>query len=946
MSDSVVAALRTFLPSVRSMTALGLLELRPSECTPARIEAALARQLDRISAHAQGHTPEADDLALALHTAAAQLHDPEIRALIVRDAIDQDSSFSSPFNEANPADFHADHDSHEPPPFPQPPHFDSRVVRTSTSPEPSSLSTQPAAVEAFPQPELFESQPAPKRSRRPLIAGLVILAFLLSLGLGIIALTSSVLKPSTPVASAPTPSAPTPAPKAVGDQVAAPPRPRPVVVPPPPTRSDYTDAPTVISELRASAALARTDPAAGAQRLLRPMTILGDWWARYETPQRRAADDAIVECLYILGSASQGGDIVLGKLRELAVLPPAASGPLSKDRIWPAAWATGLLTRTVNERELPRSIAAGVDALLNDAIGAGRASGALSFEAGALSALQRMPLLMVAPPATHEDGTQSTAPRTSVEAVKRWTDVIALVSGDPVAAERSYTDALEEILTLPIDPEADLAVYEAVEVLATRVRWRDGGPARPRLLAWFDDERLSVSDLRTLTSVLATKSNAEGVDASMILSITATADDRARLRGQYAKTWGLAGTLGGDHAAAQWRSAATNLLSAPAAERDDVARVLAFLETARMNEAARKLWLGDAVDGAKLIDQTRSIIEGLRAINPAAAAPGAGTIGAGSGKVPGTTASGSSGSLPDYGSWAANFVRAERSIPLRLQRLQEALALPRPVSRTDAEILVETALLGSPVQVRDAAQRAVTRLADEPAIVRACLDLLPSAPRIRSVGLMLDSVCKGGTPRPGDPDWEVVTRRSLVERLLTLLAAQSVESIVDRASGHIADSYFAMSGAQPLLGKESDAERLLRAVSTLHSNWRLEADRQPIAMRAPLALPAIDAKRASRREIAVGPVQQFAGEQVSLAELLGYLICAERPSMADRVGIVLRDLSHHRRQSDDVFQQMLMTERAMTRLWLARLNIPDPLMSAADSGAASPAPAPAHGGGS
>ena len=55
-----------------------LLALDPARCDRADVLAALDRQLARIAAHAQGQTPSADEVRVALHAAAAQLLDPEV----------------------------------------------------------------------------------------------------------------------------------------------------------------------------------------------------------------------------------------------------------------------------------------------------------------------------------------------------------------------------------------------------------------------------------------------------------------------------------------------------------------------------------------------------------------------------------------------------------------------------------------------------------------------------------------------------------------------------------------------------------------------------------------------------------------------------------------------------------------------------------------------------
>jgi len=66
-----------------SMGPVGLLGLTPETCDDDRIVAALEQQLDRVAQHPEADTPEADEVRLALHSAAAQLLDTNVRRHIM-----------------------------------------------------------------------------------------------------------------------------------------------------------------------------------------------------------------------------------------------------------------------------------------------------------------------------------------------------------------------------------------------------------------------------------------------------------------------------------------------------------------------------------------------------------------------------------------------------------------------------------------------------------------------------------------------------------------------------------------------------------------------------------------------------------------------------------------------------------------------------------------------
>ena len=87
---SRIDAIERFLaltPTERSP--LALLNITAQQCDGESIQAALQRRLDRIDRHSEGSTPEADSVRMALHAAAAQLHDPSVRSKILGEPDDE-----------------------------------------------------------------------------------------------------------------------------------------------------------------------------------------------------------------------------------------------------------------------------------------------------------------------------------------------------------------------------------------------------------------------------------------------------------------------------------------------------------------------------------------------------------------------------------------------------------------------------------------------------------------------------------------------------------------------------------------------------------------------------------------------------------------------------------------------------------------------------------------
>ncbi len=916
-----------FLDVSADADALDLLGLQPVECTSSRVEAALQRQLDRVSTHPESDTPEADEVRLALHAAAAQLLDSEVRRTIIERHASA-AAFSSRSDGARQSNVES-LSSIESDPLRQLPLDHVPMGARSASPHH--------------REDAVDRDPNAAVKRLLLICGVA--GFLL-VG-GVVALILLTPGSSSPSAAAPgsestvatgTVSAPsgsagngpgalsTHAPatsrspgSGVSEESAKPAAASKPVL----SRTEFADAGMIIRDLRGAAARAKSDPATGLAAFSKAVAVLADWWPRFDVGQRRAADDAVLEFLFVLSDKPEF-EAALAELSRRAKLPPVEAGQLSADAVWPGAWSVGTLTRLSAERGLPRPLAAGVAQALNDSMGAGRSVGILSFEGGAQAALRRMPLRLVAPRSPVQTAADSNAPRVSAEAMKRWSDAIVAVASEADEQERLLVDGLEQILLNGTEPDADQAAFEAVEILATRIKWRAAGAARDRLLEWFNDPRISSADLRVLTGVLAGKSSAEGVDATMQLSVTATPDDRAQLRTQYARVWGLVKTEQRDKAFEQWRSIARGGYFAPASN-DELGEVARVVVAVRINQAARRIWLGDPSSATRILDDVERIPAAIRAIGSGAGTPhimlpqpAATPPPPRGGKLANQSAPAQA--TPGEGPWGEQYLKAERNIPVRMQRLIEAEALQPPLTRLDASVLAEAACFGSPGQVRLAAQRVVMKFADDPAIVQAMLDELPVAPKVQSVADTMARVSKAVLPKVGDPDWELATRRALVDRLLGLLAGQGPQAGIDQASSMIAESYLSMSGADSGPPEENAAERCVRGAGQLYKLWRMEAERLPPPDQAPASLDQIERRRRSRQQIASGPLQAFAGEQVSIAEMFGYIVCAERPAQASRAVAIIADMAKLRREAPHIFAQMTVTEQAIARLWLLRFG--------------------------
>lgn len=949
MSRGAITRLLNVAPDAGPLALLGL---SPREATPARIERALAARLAQVDEHPEGFTPDGDEVRLALHTAAAQLLDPSAgRALLASQIAPSHESESTERAPARPVAAPMARAPLEP--------LDLSVPASTLPPAlPEIPRPQPAPVRAFePRGVEWASTESERRSLAlPIglaIGGVVILGGSLAL----IALTmraggpTPVVTPAAPAAPASAASAPSalvdPAPPSTSQPAS--------VATTPLVRTPFVEASAAIRTLRQTGQQFRADAPAEARSLAAAVAPMADWWTEYDLSQRRAGIDAAVECVFALAADRAATAAALADIASWAA-PLAVATPLARDpstdttldqaqivapgsapRARPApidptlmnraVFAAGLLARLSGEPDLPRAGASAVrDAIDQARVNAviGQVSG---FDEGARRALRALPTRL--PP-----GASVTDPigraKTSVAG---YMTLARAIERSDAGAESAALDAIETLLIESDEPTQNAGVHAALSELILACKWRADGPGRVRLLGWFRDTRVSLADLSVVTAVLAHRSSAEGIEPGMVVSITTGEDDRVRVRGEIARAWNLSD-------AESVRDAQRDLLlqvaAATSAGADGAAPIEHLARAAvasRLREAARLLWGGDADGARQILSTAQKRVDGIlrtsTAPSASGAAPASGSTSAASGKLAGGGSGGSDPKSGDGSSWAESFLKAQRSIPLRLERLEALGDLGRPIGRGDAAVLVEAALLGAPSRVRAAAQQWVIRFADDPAITEALLEQLPDAPRTTPVGEMIAAVAGPAVPRVQHPNWEFIARRELVARLLSQLSSGNTDGAIDDLAGILAESYTppeqpAGDAADPGAEQapaEDIADRLLTGARDQFDQLSRVARALPPPADEDLSPVQCERRRAARVAVADGPIQMFAAEQLSAAELLACVVAAERPGTGPAVRSVLAEMVARRRAARHAFEQIAAGEAAMLRLWLIRQGL-------------------------
>jgi hypothetical protein len=969
-----------------------LLGVSPLACSDELVLSALDRQVERIAHHPQCDTPEADEVRLALHAAAAQLLDPAVRTHLIarwtnRGTADVGPSGPSAAAEAAPALSPAPHrpsahkllehdailtlglfggwnqrslrrllsiahargfsnaqvattlrslastrrpaaqtDPGASPRFASPPLTATsaaapspvqQTVRQPAAPpasrHPASQSTQaPAVSKSAPESPpvqddayLEQTDPLPGLLLRAGIFTLVA-AVALAIMAGLVLLITAQTRPPTTIAqSKPDPAIVEPA----VEEPQEPAEPEPQIAKAPAVRRP--DIRTLAQEIAASTEAIDLNPAEAGARLSLAVDVLAANWHKLPGDRLIACHDGLVEFLY---RASGRQELTRTALEAIArgstVLTQGRA--LTPDEVLPAVWSPGMLSRLMREKDLPLPARLAIESDLASFFGAAAPPTERSFEAGALAALLKLPQRLIHTPvveaAAAEAPSEQPAQHIVAEAWDRWVAAVdAFSAGDAALRSRLLISGLETVLIRGPEPNENRAAGEVITDLVVRIPWREGDDSRRWLLRAFSDRLITNADLHAVTSALATRSGAEGIDLTMVLSTSAADRVRADLRERYASVWSIGDTISREETTLAWVQQARVLLDeqfSASTEAEVLARAALL---ARLNEAAHWQWRGQQ-------EHASAIIRDLPLFTDQAL------------RLP--TSTPHEGSIMRNSAWAEQYLAARQSIRARRDLLENLNAMQGWLGDVDAAVLVQEAVSGSPPEIRQQALATVRRFARSPAVIKALLDRLPKVPRLQSNSQMVEAVAGKHLPRIREEAWPVEARRALVERLMEELSARGPMARVDRAADLLARSYDAMNRVVPASGAVTPGHataQLQSTASQLWSSWRSAAEPLVPSVSPPLALSHIDRRRAGRLVHAQGPVQTFAAEQVSICELMAYIVTCERPGRIEDIRAALGEMADSRRSAAHIFDQLVAVERAVVRLWLIRMVEEEPI---------------------
>ncbi len=923
---------------------LGLGADQPTD--EAAIRAALTKRLAQVDAHAQARTPDADQVRMALHAAAAVLSDALLRDAVAHRSVEQALPRETPT---------------PPTATVSPPPSAPAAQRTPASPEPAPTSRHVALtpLEAaivgvlagsggwtsrsqqqlgalalqwgLTAEELIErvralaarwavtqeatgqedtvDEDAPLLPRRRWGARLaVLLALVVGVFAVVLSLTAVLTQPGRgrPRPTLDFPDAPRAAPTSQDPQRAADagdePSPTPPAAPTERTPAELALEAKRIGREIIAAGGSLAEPTRG--RLEAWIRDAGGRWTTLGTRDLESVNAAGIEALQAAGDVEAAARSTAQLLVEAVVAEEERS--LDPVTLTQRSYIGGLLAAVASDQRTSRALRLAVQ----EAVGAWPVLPAdqftpqpqqRAFAQGALAALRYdLPRLAEAR-TTDQDATGSwTAWRAGIAASHRLLD--ASPEGDYLAA----TELL--LLHAPESLDQTDAFTGLLRRFINMIDFADP-QAQGAVVQWLLDPRIRTRDLHTVTSAIVKLELAAGLDDGHILAADAPPHERTRLTRRWSQ-----GALAEGQGAADSTAAAGSTFSIDADERAEWLR-------------RTDLELSQPIEGISAVNTLRRAVRYAR-LRAAAAQIARGELEAARDRLlhiridfavqppPKEPPARSDGELT--AALAMPGLTDARKIDL-IRSFAERQPIIGPA---DARTLATLALAESSLPIRDTAQERIRwDYGDSPHLVLALLDLTAGTRVIRTTGLAetVERITGQRLPEPQDADFLPALRLALTNHLLELRESAYAGHAVDELAHHLAAAYQAASGGNGNVeAPEIEAQRLL-------DEWRRLGERRGATLPGDVDSSASSRRLAASLSLASGPLQRFVALQRALLEEMAAVVLAEAPAGREAI-LTLLDATHRRLlEAQGALGQMEVLERAMLEVMRQRFLAATPL---------------------
>lgn len=418
---------------------------------------------------------------------------------------------------------------------------------------------------------------------------------------------------------------------------------------------------------------------------------------------------------------------------------------------------------------------------------------------------------------------------------------------------------------------------ECTKQIVQELEWREGSAARSWMMGLVVDPKVRSDRLAILTQAMVVHSSAKGLEVGMVVGKDDSMAEREAYLGKLRQRWatdrgasdGVRGQL------VERIELLMRMTQSPTRPSQALSR---GVELARVNSACLAYQRNDEASVIGMIQLFDTPMN--------------------SGQV--------SGKALDLSSSAGDELWATKA--RNLDDADELFAHLRAMDQFDvvgpksAHALVYLAMQAPNLQVRAGAERAMMVRRDEVAILIA-LDRIAGAKRTTR---RMAELIHGYIEFDGDLGDAAASRRALLERLVLagMLDGGSSTGIVDGYWRSMEESYRLRTRSGGDEGAKGYFNEQVLGLMT-------DGGEVPGQTRAGLLI---------RLRQARGPIQEFVAYQAAALELLATDVASRHPGLGARVDRVMNENSDKMKQTVDAVVQIMLNERAMAELWMLVLE--------------------------
>lgn len=610
-------------------------------------------------------------------------------------------------------------------------------------------------------------------------------------------------------------------------------------------------------------------------------------WMVFDSAGRERLRDVLVSAIYRLGRDQPSAASLV------SLLDPEQTRWMAPDGLTGRAWSVGMLAVLMREPDLPAPVRSVVEQHWRRHVPTGAPPRSGDFDAAARFALREMIMPLVGA-VTIESG--------AVESWIAWLQCVTTVSDKDQAEDLALESARQLLIEGPDVATSDSA-GRVLAALFSAVRWSTSAAARSALLAWWDEPRVSADDLAVVSAWIVSTGAIPGLDDSFIVPTDAGAQQRADLRQRLAEAWTAAGqTAGGAPARTgidDWILRADRLLVEPV--RVTHGEILVqTIETAFHNSAAALVWAGRPEDAGLLLAGAESRLADARlatANNPGRA------------EAP----------IGGDGEWAVQYFRAAKDndregMKQLIERLPSDIA--GELGPINAAVLADIALNGQPREMREVALDTIAgSYASGPNVLLALADKMIPDRSDGALSTAIERITAENLPDPRDEQWYRVARLALLRRAAYLRGALNANAVIDS----LADLLAAVYGDRLLRTTPSSLDPAQAAKLSFEQWVEVARPMQPIAP-LPATLHQITHRAAIRAAVLDDPIGRFHAWQMATLEAACYVTSSERPAARQELSSLLESTTQRLAASRNAMEQLLIAERALTKVWEVRFG--------------------------